>query len=119
MKHLLLAFSLCGFFVFAAMAQTTATAKKATPTVNVESVQDKADEGDGKKEKAACCKGKDAKDCCKGKKGDAKACAEKQEGLQTAEGNKVQSATGTKPACCAGKKQGTSCAGMKAESTTK
>ena len=118
MKHVLFVFAFCSFLVFNTSAQTTASVKKATPVVKIDDKNAKAAKDDDKNAKAACCKGKAAKDCCKGK-GDAKACAGKTEGLQTAEGNKVENAAAKTPPCCAGKKAGASCASAKKEEVAK
>jgi hypothetical protein len=95
MKKLFFCSVLLSFFMTSTFAQETASVKKATPVVNIKS----ADEaGNDKETKAACCKGKKAKDCAKHK--DGKSCHGKETSSASANGSAA------KPACCASKAAG-------------
>lgn len=94
MKNLLLSFVVLGFATTSIFAQEASAVKKATPVVNIES----ASANNDKDAKAACCKGKSAKECAKGKSG--KSCAGKETSAAAANGS------ASKPACCASKAAG-------------
>jgi hypothetical protein len=104
MKNLFLSFVVLGFATTSIIAQEVSTVKKATPIVNIEPATTNND----KDAKAACCKGKDAKNCAKGK--NAKSCAGKEAASTPANGSAA------KPACCASKATGKpGCSGGSAE----
>ncbi len=110
MKNLFLSFVVLGFATTSIIAQEASTVKKATPVVNIESASTNND----KDAKAACCKGKGAKNCAKGK--NAKSCAGKEAASASANGSAA------KPACCASKaagKPGCSGSAEKKEESTK